>query len=249
MIRAIIIDDEVKARSALKQEVNFNCQDVTIIGEADSVKSGVILINDSKPDLIFLDIQLSDGVGFNILEQIKPHNLKVIFTTAYSEHAIKAFRFNAIDYLLKPIDGDELRQAVDKIVNTQTNIFEQKLNAFLQNKTANNTKKKIALHTSEGIKLIELQAIIRCNSDTNYTYFHFENNTKMLISKTMKTYEDLLIPYGFIKIHKSHIINLDHLLSYQNNDGGYVIMTNGDKLPVAQRRKTHLLQTLEEFNS
>ncbi len=249
VIRALIIEDEVKAISALRQELSFNCKDVQVVGEAHSVADGIQLIKEMDVELVFLDIQLSDGLGFKILENTAPWDFKVIFTTAYSEYALKAFRFNALDYLLKPIDGEELAKSVRKIMEISQHRLEEKLDLFLHNsRSEEHAKKKIALFTSDVVKLVELKSIIRCNSEGNYTYFHFDDGTKLLISKTMKSFEEKLCAYGFARIHHSHIVNLDHLISYHNSDGGYVIMSDQSNLPVAQRRKTELLQILEKFN-
>ncbi|MCB9234490.1 MAG: response regulator transcription factor [Bacteroidia bacterium] len=248
MQRAIIIDDEKQARSALRQEIGFQCPDLEIIGEAGSVEEGVKLLTEKEVDLIFLDIQLSDGVGFEILEKLKTINFRVIFTTAYSEYALRAFRFNAIDYLVKPIDGEELREAVSRLELAQDLGDIDPVENFFRNQALKDPFKKIALQTSEGIHLIELRTIVRLNSEGNYTRFYFSNGQKMLVGKTLKDFELMLAPFGFERVHLSHIINLSHLNSYMNKDGGYLVLSDESTVPVSQRKRARLIDLLNSFN-
>lgn len=245
-MRALIIEDEAQAISALKSELKLHCPDVEIIGEAKSITDGIEKIKSLNPELIFLDIQLSDGLGFDILELYKDHNFKVIFTTAYSQYAIKAVKFSALDYLLKPIDSEELVFAVEKALKNSKNEDSIKIQNFIQNK--NETRKKIALQTSEGFSIFEIDTIIRCSAESNYTCAYFANGKKILFSKTLKDFEDLLCTSGFERIHHSHIINLNHLVNFINKDGGYVVLSDKSTLPVSQRKKTQLINTLNSFN-
>ena len=245
-MRALIIEDEAQAISALKSELKLHCSDVEIIGEAKSVKDGIEKIKLLNPELIFLDIQLSDGLGFDILELNKDYNFKVIFTTAYSQYAIKAIKFSALDYLLKPIDSQELIFAIEKALKNSKNDESIKIQNFIQNK--NEAKKKIALQTSEGFSIFEIETIIRCSAESNYTCVYFANGKKTLFSKTLKEFEDLLCTSGFERIHHSHIINLNHLVNFINKDGGYVLLSDKSTLPVSQRKKTQLISTLNSFN-
>ncbi len=251
-MNTIIIDDETQARIALKQEIQFNCPQIKIIAEANDVKSGVQAIVDHKPDLIFLDIQLTDGLGFDILDQVKTlqplGQFKIIFTTAYSEYALKAIKFSALDYLLKPIDGDELKAAIQRLESKSQDSFNLQIQNFLRNQQLQNPQKRIALNTAEGIHLYELRDIVRCTSEGNYTQFFFANGKKLLIAKTLKEAEELLTPYNFERIHKSHIINLDHMQSYFNKDNGYVLMSDKSEISVSQRKKSKLLAVLNAYN-
>ena len=249
MLKAIIIDDEQQARVALKQELEFNCPQIEIIAEADSVKKGIATILEYRPDLIFLDIQLTDGIGFDILETIKNIDFKIIFTTAYSDYALKAIKFSALDYLLKPIDGQELKIAVEKLTKRTQENFNQQINNFLNNHQSSNQQKRIALTTAEGIHLYELQQIVRCTSEGNYTRIFFNNGKKLLVAKTLKDLEELLCQYNFERIHKSHIININHLVSYLNKDNGFVVMSDQSTIAVAQRKKSHLLSVLNALNN
>lgn len=245
--RCILIDDEKQAVNALKHELEVNCPEMKIIGEAYSVKEAVALIEETHPDVIFLDIQLTDGLGFDVLEQISTYSPKVIFTTAYSEHAIRAFKFNAIDYLLKPIDGVELGQAVRKLLLVENNELKQRLDNLLDNQNASNLNKKIAISTSEGIHLFPLKSILKLNSERNYTRVYFTNGKTLLSAKTLKEFEEILSPYPFMRIHQSYIVNLRHIKSYINKDGGYILMDDESTLPLAARKKSKLLEELKNI--
>jgi len=247
-MRTLIIEDEPRAISALKQELQLNCPEVIILDIAHSVSEGLLKIKQHQPDLIFLDIQLSDGLGFDILKQIDHITFKVIITTAYSNYALKAIKFSALDYLLKPIGSEALVTAVSKVKNQDQFNLSEKIEAFIQNQNSINKNKRIALQTQKGLFLHNVSTIIRCNSEGNYAYIHFENGTKLLVSKTLKELEEMLSSYGFERIHHSHLINLDHLVSYISKDGGYVIMSEKTTLPVSQRKKKQFLKRLEKLN-
>lgn len=247
-MRALIIEDEEQAISALKSELKTHCSEVQIIGEAKSIKEAVQKIKSLDPELIFLDIQLSDGLGFEVLNLFKESNFKVIFTTAYSQYAIKAIKFSALDYLLKPIDSDELINAVNKAMKSSKDTESIKIDNFLQNQNVAPLRKKIALQTTEGISIFELENIIKCSAESNYTCLYFANGKKMLVSKTLKDFEDLLCTSGFERIHHSHIINLNHLVSFVNKDGGYVILSDKSTLPVSQRKKSNLIGALSKLS-
>jgi two-component system, LytTR family, response regulator len=246
-MKALIIEDEAQAISALKLELKTNCPTIEIIGEAKSIKEAIEKIKLLQPELVFLDIQLSDGLGFEILKTHKENNFKVIFTTAYSQYAIKAIKFSALDYLLKPIDSEELIAAVDKAFKSSKTNDTIKIENFLHNQNETTSRKKIALHTSEGVNIFELENILRCSAESNYTCVYFNNGKKLLFSKTLKEFEDLLCASGFERIHHSHIINLNHLVSFVNKDGGYVILTDKSTLPVSQRKKSNLIAALNNI--
>ncbi|HFA47663.1 MAG TPA: response regulator transcription factor [Bacteroidetes bacterium] len=247
MIQSIIIDDEPNARASLLQELKLHCPEIQIIGEAASVAEAVPLLQkSSRLELLFLDIQLTDGSGFDILEKVDFQLFKTIFTTAYSDYALKAIKFSPLDYLLKPIDAEELRAAIDKALRTRQDAFTGQMNSFLQQyRTAMAApQQRISLATSEGIHLFPVQSILRCASDGNYTTVHFQNGKKILLSKTLKDMEETLAPYRFMRIHKSHLVNLDHVQSYLNRFAGEVVMSDGTRLSVAQRKKAELLKLL-----
>ncbi len=247
-MKTIIIEDEDQSISALKSEINTHCKDIEIVGIAKSVNEGIEKINLLKPELVFLDIQLSDGLGFEILNSYEENNFKVIFTTAYSQYALKAIKFSALDYLLKPIDSQELILAVEKAHKSSKQIESSKIENFIRNQSEKNPRKRIALQTNDSISIYEIDTILRCSAESNYTSVFFTNGKRILFSKTLKEFEDLLCNSGFERIHHSHIVNINHLVSFVNKDGGYVLLSDKSTLPVSQRKKAQLVATLNNFN-
>ncbi|MFK8061031.1 MAG: LytR/AlgR family response regulator transcription factor [Polaribacter sp.] len=247
-MKALIIEDEPQAISALKEELYLHCSDIEVIGVAMSVEEAIKKIEKLKPELIFLDIQLSDGYGFDILDYFEKIDFKIIFTTAYSEYALQAIKTSALDYLLKPINSKELKNAVEKAENENQKELLKRVDVFIKNHKREDSLKKIALQTSEGIFVYDIFNIIKCISDGNYTKIHLVNGKKILVSKTLKELEKILSIQNFERIHHSHIININHLISYNNKDGGYVVMSDKSTLTVSQRRKSDFIKKLETFN-
>ena len=249
MIKAIIIDDEKKSREVLTGLLNMFCKQVEIIAEADSVKTGLEVLSKHKPDVIFLDIQMPDGSGFKLLEKIEKPDFDIIFTTAYDQYAIKAIRHSALDYLLKPVIPDELQNAVNKIeLKKQKETIEKNLEVLLNNiKTPSKKSSKIILSTAEKIHIIEIDNIIRCESDNYYTRFFFTNSKPILISKTLKENEELLSENNFLRIHKSHLVNMKYIKSFIRNDGGYIVMSDGSEIPVSRRKREKVLEILRNI--
>ena len=251
MIKAILIDDDQNLREGMKGLLERFAPNIKIIGEADSVATGIEVMDTLKPQVVFLDIQLNDGTGFDILEQLAAKNgaikSNIVFITAHEQYAIKAFRFSALDFLLKPVDPDELQKVIVKIesVLEKTNDYAH-IDLLLENirKKVDNFK-RIALSTSDGIHLFDISDIIRCESEDNYTKFYIKNNKPVMISKTLKEYEELLTEHGFERIHQSHLINLSYLKSYIKNDGGYVIMADNSNIPIAQSKKDKLQELIK----
>ena len=249
MINAIIIDDEPAARASLALEIKLHCPDIRIVAEAASVAEGILILQQvPPPDLLFLDIQLTDGSGFDILQNVDYHNFKIIFTTAYSGYALRAIKYLPLDYLLKPIDADELKAAVEKVLRSKQTTFNEHLRQFMQQMNIAQPAARVAIATADGIHLYFVKNIVRCASDGNYTTVHFNDASKLLVAKTLKDMETLFSPYQFERIHKSHLINLDHLRRYYNRFSGEVEMSDGAVLPVAQRKKACLLELLSNFN-
>ena len=251
MITTILIDDDQNLRNGMKMLLERYAPELSIIGEADSVESGVDAMRSLQPQVVFLDIQLGDGTGFDILESIANQNGKssshIVFITAHEQYAIKAFRFSALDFLLKPVDPEELKKVIEKIKGVlDKNVDYAHIDLLLENirKKVDNFK-RIALSTAEGIHLFEFSDIIRCESEDNYTTFYIKNNKPIVISKTLKEYEDLLTEHGFERIHQSHLINLSYLKSYIKKDGGYVVMADNSNLPISQRKKERLQEILK----
>ncbi len=251
MIKAILIDDDQNLREGMKGLLERFAPNIKIIGEADSVATGIEVMDTLKPQVVFLDIQLNDGTGFDILEQLAAKNgaikSNIVFITAHEQYAIKAFRFSALDFLLKPVDPDELQKVILKIesVLEKSNDYAH-IDLLLENirKKVDNFK-RIALSTSDGIHLFDISDIIRCESEDNYTKFYIKNSKPVMISKTLKEYEELLTEHGFERIHQSHLINLNYLKSYIKKDGGYVIMADESHLPISQRKRERLQEILK----
>lgn len=244
-MKVLIIEDEEQSVSALRAEIERHCQPLQIVGIAKTVSEGIQKIEALRPGLIFLDIQLSDGLGFEILDYFKQDLFfQVIFTTAYSQYAIRAIKFSALDYLLKPIDSEELTLAVNKAMKRSEKESTTKIENLLFNHGELPARKKIVLPTAEGISVFEIGTILKCSAESNYTSVYFTGGKKMLFSKTLKEFEELLCQSGFERIHHSHIINLNHLVSFVNKDGGYVILSDKSTLPVSQRKKANLMAAL-----
>lgn len=245
MLRAIIIDDEKQLLITLRKDIETFCESVQILAEGDSVRSAVKLINELKPDIVFLDIHLGDGSGFSVLEKVEFKNFRTIFITAYDNYAVKAFRSDAVDYLLKPYSKEELIEAVAKADQFYKSAKLEKLS--LQAILVNNSEQKVAISTSEGIELFAVEDILYCQSNGNYCMIHFLNGKKLLSGKTLKEYEAIFQQFGFMRVHHSYLINFRSIKSYQNKDGGYIVMKEGSEIPVSQRRKTYVLSLLEKF--
>ena len=252
MITAIIIDDQKDSRSALKKDIELYCPDVNVVGEAYGVKTGIDSINKHIPELVFLDIKMSDGTGFDLLEIITSErggidkiNFKIIFTTAYEQYAINAFKYSAVDYLLKPIIPDDLKKAVEK-TTTITNLSDsqKKLGALYDNIKNISRTKKIVFSTSDAFGVYNIDEIIRCEAQSNYTKFYFSNGKNILVSKTMKEYEDLLACHDFERVHISHIVNLNYIKKISKTEGGQIIMKDNTSVPLSQSKKKSLLEKL-----
>lgn len=250
MITAVLVDDDANLREGMKALLARYAPEIQIIGEAEGVDQAVLVIAKTNPNVVFLDIQLGEGTGFDILEKLNGKiESQVVFITAHEQYAIKAFRFSALDFLLKPVDPDELQKVIEKIKKTlQRNDTFGHIDLLLENirKKVDNFK-RIALSTTDGIHLFDISDIIRCESTDNYTTFYIKNHKPMLISKTLKEYEELLSEHGFERIHQSHLINLNYLKSYIKKDGAYVIMADNSTLPVSQRKKEKLQEMIKSL--
>lgn len=249
MIRSIIIEDEKKSRETLVRLIRRYCNDVEIVEAADGYKTGLEAINKHHPHVIFLDIQMPDGSGFKLLENLKEINFEIIFTTAYDQYAIKAIKYSALDYLLKPIVPDELINAVEKVkARKQNRDVNKNIDLLLNNvQRPNEIPDKIALSTAEKIHIVEVNKIIRCESDNYYTRFFFTDGKKLLISKTLKEHEELLSEHNFIRPHKSHLINLRYIKSFNRNEGGHIQMSDGSLIPVSRRKREKIIDIINHL--
>jgi len=246
VLRAIIIDDERHSCDALKMLLEKCCKDVQVITICYSAEEGIKKINDLKPQLIFLDIEMPHMNGFQMLEQLPKIDFEIIFTTSYDQYAITAFKFSALDYLLKPVDREELEKAVLKVskkinppVSEQLEILLQKIN---QPAIA---VQRIALPTMQGLEFVPVESIIHCSSSNNYTEFFLADKKKLLVSRTLKEVEDMLADHSFLRVHNSHVVNLNAITRYIKGEGGYLVMTDGSNVDVSRSRKELLMQRLQ----
>jgi two-component system, LytTR family, response regulator len=249
MLRAVVIDDIETIRKENITIIKSNCPTISIIGQADSVESGVKIIKQLSPDIVFLDVEMPDGNGFDLLQKLKPINFKVIFITGYEDFAIRAFRFSAIDYLLKPLQPNDLVDAVKKAEDSLSKeVFEMKLNNLFTNLERPKNIQKLILKTADRIYSVNIQDIVNCESDKNYTTFNLINSPKLIVSTNLKEYETLLVPHNFFRTHKSHLINMAYFDHFVKADGGNkVVMKNKISIPLSVRKKEEFLILLENL--
>lgn len=243
MIKAILIDDETHCRETLAIKLEKYCPEVHLLAQCNSGAEGIQAIARHQPDVVFLDVEMPEMNGFEMLGQLSSISFEVIFTTGYDAYAIKAIRFSALDYLLKPIDKDELKKAMAKLQHKIKHNLTDQLYILLQkmgNKQA--PLQKIALPTFEGFELVSIDNILHCESDSNYTHILLRNGNKLLISRTLKEIEELLEGYPFLRIHNSHVVNLNEIVRFVRGEGGYVIMSNNTTIAVSRSRKDALLK-------
>lgn len=245
MLTAIIIDDEIKGRSALRQKLKDYCPKVEVLGEAENGAEGIKLIESVHPKIVFLDIEMPHMNGFEMLQQIKTKNFHVIFTTAYDQYAIKAIKYAAFDYLLKPIDIEELQTAV-RNVEAQVAIHntDERLETLVQNLSAKNHIKKIAVPTMDGLLFFNLSDIIYMQAESNYTVIYFINHPKLVASRTLGDFEELLPADQFYRSHHSFLINLNHIKRYIKGDGGQIELEGGHYADVARSKKEEFIKII-----
>jgi two-component system LytT family response regulator len=245
MLKSVIIDDELKSLESLRILIQDFCEGVEVKALCQTVAEGISAIELHKPDIVFLDIQMQRETGFDLLTKIEKVDFEVIFTTAYSEYAIRAFRFSAIDYLLKPIDISELHMAIEKVRNKSNTEIAERLQQLITNlKPAPAQKYKLALPTGDGLVFVKVEEIIYCEAHSNYTQIYLTNGTHHLVSRTLKEYDDILTDQEFFRIHNSYLINLNLIKNYVRGEGGYVVMTNGKSLDVSKRKRDSFLSRL-----
>lgn len=249
MLRAVVIDDIEKIRKENIAIIKSSCPSISIIGQADSVASGIKLIQQLTPDLVFLDVEMADGTGFDLLQKLNSITFKVIFITGYEDFAIRAFRFSAIDYLLKPLDRQELIEAVKKAEDSLgKEVFDMKLHNLFSNLERPKNLQKLILKTSDKIYSINIQDIVNCESDKNYTTFYFINAPKLVVSTNLKEYETLLTPHNFFRTHKSHLINMAYFDHFIKSEGGNtIVMKNKSAIPLSVRKKEEFMILLDNL--
>ncbi len=250
MIRAILIDDEIFNLENLQTLLEKHCPQVTIIATAQNIDDALDAVVRHSPNLLFLDIQMGNKTGFDVLKQVPTRNFEVIFVTAFDQYGIQAVKFAALDYLLKPIDIEELILAVNKAENKlSTQVQTSQLDFLLQQLKKSETKvNKIALQMQGEIRYVNLSEIIRCEADNTYTHFFLTNDEKILVSKSLKEYADLLRPNGFLRCHQSHLVNPDYVKSLLKEDGGVLLLLSGEKIPISKPNKDAVKQALQQAN-
>jgi two-component system, LytTR family, response regulator len=248
MTRTIIVDDEVTARAALKGELTQYCPQLEIIAECSGMHSAVETINKLKPELVFLDIQLGDGTGFGVLEKLEWKNARIIFVTAYDEYAVQAFKVNATDYLLKPVDPAELTAAVDKALQKNISVNEYAVLGAMMEQRTSSLNEKIAIPQTKNIVICNRGDIVRIEALQGYSRIFMASGEKILSSRLLKDFEEMLHPHGFERVHHSYLVNLAHIRKFSTADGITLMMSDGETIPVSQRKKMSLLKLLEHIS-
>ncbi|MEQ8364941.1 MAG: LytTR family DNA-binding domain-containing protein [Cyclobacteriaceae bacterium] len=248
MIRTLLIDDEKPFITSVRTLLS-SVADVVVVGEARSVASGLVQIDELEPDLIFLDIEMEDGTGFDLLKQIDRRDFKVIFITAYDHYAVEAFRFSAIDYLLKPITSVDLYTALDKVREaTGKEKINYQLSVLMENiHQLSKEKKKIVLRELDTLHVIQLDEILWCNADGSYSIFYLTGGRKIMVSQHLKEFEDLLSPNGFFRVHRAHLVNLNKVRKFTKSEGGTILLEEDISLPVSVRKRERLAEMLAHF--
>jgi len=245
-IKSIIVEDEAQNRENLVRLIAANCPQVEVEACCASAAEARQVIIERRPDLVFLDIEMPGGNGFSLLESLPNAHFEVIFVTAYDHYGIQAIKFSALDYILKPIDLAELRNAVEK---ASKKIAQKEENTrmlhLLQNARSEPANRTIALSLAESIEFVPVQSIVRCESDSNYTTFFLKNGEQLIVSRTLKEFDELLTPHGFLRVHQSHLININEIKSYVKSDGGYIRMKDGATVSISRQRREMVLKVLK----
>lgn len=246
-MKALIIDDEKRTRELIAKLIESFDLGIETFPIGENVASGLKAIEEIHPDIVFLDIQMPDGTGFDLLKLIPNKFFEVIFITAHEEFAIKAIKFSALDYILKPIDPEELRKSVEKAISSIDHKREDSQFEALQQNIQPSQKRRLVLKTQESVHVVDLDKIIRCEADRNYTSFYLLDHKKILVSKTLKDYETLLTGHNFLRVQQSHLINLDYVDRYDKANGGSVIMKDGSEVPLSPAKRDIFFKILENM--
>jgi two-component system LytT family response regulator len=236
MLKAIIIDDEIRSISVLTEILNQSNDSIEVVGTALNVKAGIDLIKKTQFDILFLDIEMPDGTGFDLLDALDEINFDIIFITAFNQYAIKAFRYAALDYLMKPINPIELRESIEKVKNNKNKEVKNRINLLLENHKDNNQFEKLAIATTEGVFYFDVANIIRCQAEGSYTRVFVEGKKSIIASKSIKEYENLL-PQYFFRVHKSHLINSNFVIKFNGGENSFVLLKDRSEISVSRRRK------------
>lgn len=246
-MRIVIIEDEINVREGFIKLLHTYCPEVHIVGVADSVESGIEIINSTQFDLLFLDINLPDGSGFDLMYRLSKIDFKLIFVTAYGKYAVDAFKLSAVDYLLKPVSPDLLLKALEKVkFSIQKTISINRVELLESNlNRPNDQENKIILKDQDSLHLVQVAEIIYCHAEGSYTSFILTDGRKVMTSTNLKEYEQLLLPYNFLRCHHSYLVNLNHVVALKKQDGGYLETTNKVQIPISIRKKATLIEKLK----
>ena len=248
-MKLVLIDNEPAIHEVLRNMLSLYCPEVSIVGEAYGVEEGIALLNEVETDCVFLDVEMNDGTGMDLLSGLSERNFEVVFITAYDHYAIDAFRFSALDFLLKPVDPDDLVKAVEKAKNavSKTNLHDRL--EVLENNLGKLTDgfQKIVLKDAESIHIIKITEIVHCQAEGSYTRFFIIDGRSILVSKNLKEYEKMLKSHGFFRSHHSHLVNINHIIRFDRSEGGSLIMANDSSLPVSSRRRDQLMTILNHL--
>jgi two-component system LytT family response regulator len=249
MLKLLIADDEENVQETISAIVEKYCRGVSIVACTASVSATVKAIQQYEPEIVLLDIEMKEGTGFDVLKKITDPKFRIIFVTAYQEYAVEAFRFSALDYILKPIDQELLVQAIKKASESiDREKLSLKIDSFMFNMDhISKEMKKIALKTADNIHLVNLRDIVYCEADRSYTYFYLNDKSRVTVSSPLGQYEDLFNGYGFLRIHSSFLVNINYIKRYEKGDGGKVIIDDKTSLPVSTRKKEQLMQLLSKL--
>ena len=246
-MKAVIVDDEAAVRNTIFNLLKENFPEITVSAAAGSVGEGYTAVSEHQPDILFLDVELPDGLGFDLLKKMTPVHFRAIFITGHQEYALNAIKFSAFDYILKPIDEDELKSAIIKAREVINHEEEQlKILALSENMQEKKVLKRIILRTAEALQLIALSDIIRAEADSNYTHFHLAGGKHIMVSRTIKDYETMLDGTPIIRVHQSHLVNLNYIDKFYKHDGGYIQFKDGTAVPVSPNLKQKVLKALSD---
>lgn len=241
----VIIDDEQDSREIIARMLNLYFSNVQVLAEAATINDGASCIRELQPDLIFLDVQFPNGTAFDLLGKTGPVNGKIIFVTAYDHYAIQAIKYSAANYLLKPVDMDEFRNAVNAAITEMQKTARESLNFLLHDIINKNSFARMALPTARGLQFVNVHEILYCEASNNYTNFMLHNGQKITVSRTMGEYEPMLQPHRFFRVHHSYIVNTRYIKEYVKGRGGYLLLENGKNIDVSQNRKAGFLKMWE----
>ena len=245
--KVLIIDDENPTREFIRKMLESFDLNLEIYTDGENVQSGIEAIERIKPDIVLLDIQMPDGNGFDVLKSVAHKQFEIIFITAFQEFAVQAIKFSALDYILKPIDAEELRNAVTNALQLLAHKKDDQQLQALQNNIQPHLKRKLVLKTQESIFVVEIDDIVHCEADKNYTFFYLNSGKKILVSRTLKDFETLLSNHGFFRVQQSHLINLEYIERYDKHEGGSVIMRDGSAVPLSPAKKDQFFTMLEKL--